>query len=675
MADFSLGYVRVAAAVPLVHVADPAKNIEEMRRLIARAWEKNVQMLVFPELCLTGYTCKDTFQQESLQRAAVEALGKFLEYTIEIPMVMVVGMPLRLRGVGLPFNVAVICCAGKILGVIPKLYPPTDGEFEERRWFSPGAFLTEREITLCGQKNIPIGTDIVVDVENISEFVISGHVCQDGWQRNSDVPYEATVVFNISASTAIVAKENIRRLLIESRSCFGYCAYVYASCGYGESTDDVVFDGDARIAENGSIRASSKRFSRESQLVIADVDLEHLVRERALSDSWAQEAATHRLPSRKVTCRVNELDLRRDGFYAKVDPHPMVPSDPKTRDERCSEIFSIQTNALGFRLEGLAGYQGKKTPEVALGLSGGLDSLQSLLVLLQIYEERGWDRKGIHVFTLDGYGTTPDTKENVYRLCQVFGLELKEISIVEITNQLLRSLGHEPCMKCLKCENAQARVRTLILMTDGFVVGTGDLSEALAGWCTYNGDHMSMYNPNAGVFKTLMQHLVRWVAERVSEDGMFSTGDQPHNQEIRDALIAVLDTPISPGLTKAEAGKVSQKTEDIIGPYELRDFFGFLSQRRGYTPRKIFFLALQAGINGKNGEGYLAKELLRWLRDYYNRRFAAQFKMNAVPNGPLVGTVGVSPRGKNRWPSDIDGRVWRDEANALRPDEFVRPFI
>lgn len=499
--------------------------------------------------------------------------------------------------------------------------------------------------------------------------MISGHVCQDGWQRNIDVPYEATVVFNVSASTAIVGKESIRRMLVESRSSFGNCAYVYVSCGYGESTADVVFDGDAKIAEYGSLLAESERFKRESQLVVSDVDLDRIMHERSLSDSWAQEVSTHHISYRKVTCEVDELDLRR-GFYRTVDPHPVVPSDPRTRDERCSEIFSIQTNGLGFRLEQLAKIQRKEYPEVSLGLSGGLDSLQSLLVLLRIYEERGWDRKGIHVFTLDGYGTTPDTKANVYRLCEVFGIDLREVSIVEITNLLLRSLGHEPCMKCPQCENAQARVRTLILMTDGFVVGTSDLSEALASWCTYNGDHMSMYNPNAGVFKTLMQHMVRWVAERIVIHGMFSTGTRAKDELIRDALLAVLDTPISPGLTKAEAGKVSQKTEDIIGPYELRDFFGLYEQRRGYTLRKIFFLALHAKFDGRDGNGYSAEVILKWLRDFYIRRFPAQFKMDASPNGPLIGTVGSSPRGKNRWPSDIDGRIWHDEAYALRPDEF-----
>lgn len=650
-----LGFVRVAVAIPRVHVGDPFRNIVEISELRNSAFKEGAQVIVFPELCLTGYTCRDLFLQPELQTAAIEALGTLINMDDPGETVTVIGLPLRVDDQ--LFNVAVVYQSGKILAVIPKTFIPNYKEFEEGRWFRPATSLQSREITLCGQR-VPIGTDIIIDVQNdsggVSDFRLGVEICEDLWMpippSSRQALAGATVLVNLSASNALVGKASYRRDLVVQQSARCIAAYLYVSAGTHESTADVVFDGHAMIAENGVPLGESQRYKRDKMLTIVDVDVQRLVRERTLTGSFGQAVGNESQPYRLVPAIMSALDVARGGLRREIDPHPFVPSDGAKRDERCEEIFSIQIAGLARRLEDVEAKTSKR--EVAIGLSGGLDSTLALLATVRMFDFLGWDRKDIHPFTLPGFGTTARTKGNAHRLAEIFGLEMREASIVKATKEILRAEGHNPrrgC-QCIKCENAQARVRTAILMTHGFVIGTGDLSEAALGWCTFNGDHMSMYNVNAGIPKTLVRHVVGWVTER----NFF--GDDA-SAILRD----IIATPISPELLPAgKGGKIVQRTEDIIGPYELHDFFLFHFLRNGAGPEKIFFLAERA-FAGR----YDKVAIYKWLKLFFKRFFFAQFKRDAVPNGPKVGSVALSPRGDWRMPSDIAGELWIERVNQL----------
>lgn len=653
------GFVRVAAIVPRVHVADPMRNADELLTFSGKLDYGAVQLAVFPELCLTGYTCGDLFHQRWLQEQALEALDRFLHGGMAYGVAYVVGMPLRVDDQ--LFNCAVVCANGQVLAVIPKTYLPNYKEFYEARWFAPADRLRSREIELCGMR-VPIGTDVLIALiprpgagDPRRPFCRVGvEICEDLWMpippTSSHALAGATILVNPSASPIAVAKADYRRQLIAQQSARCIAAYVYAGSGPHESSADVVFDGHAAVAENGTMLRESERFSFDPQLVVADVDIERLERERAMTGSFGQGVAANRTAYRTVRAEVTgiraEVALERT-----VDPHPFVPSDPTTRDERCEEVFAIQTAGLRRRLSHLAEQTGKR--EIAIGISGGLDSTLALLVTVRTFDALRWNRNSIHAYTMPGFGTTERTRGNAHTLCEALGVPLREASIVEVAEAMLRAEGHEPCRRCLKCENAQARARTAILMTHGFIVGTGDLSEIALGWSTYGGDHLSMYGVNAGVPKTLVRHVVGWVAER-------GTLGEAANAVLCD----ILATPISPELLPPDAsGEVSQKTEELVGPYELHDFFLFHLLRNGFAPRKIAFLAERA-FSGT----YDRAAILKWLAEFGRRFFAAQFKRNAAPDGPKVGSVALSQRGDWRMPSDIDGHVWCAEVARLIAD-------
>jgi NAD+ synthase (glutamine-hydrolysing) len=659
------GFLRVAAAVPTLRVADCDHNAGRILELLRRAEDECVQVTVFPELSLSGYTCGDLFHQPVLTRGAIDALGRLLdEGASAYSGVALVGLPLVVDDQ--VFNCAAALCRGKLLGVVPKSYLPTYKEFYERRWFSPAANARTRALTLLGQR-CPFGTDILFHAEDADGFVLGVEICEDVW-----VPIPpscgqalggAMVLANLSASNEVIGKVGYRRQLIVNQSGRCVAAYIYTSCGVHESTTDVVYGGHALVAENGSLLTESKRFSRESSLTVADVDLDRMLVDRARTGSFgdnARDIAVNRTYQR-VGFRLFDketalpTDLRRH-----VEALPFVPQGQEQLRERCEEIFQIQVAGLVKRLE----HVGK--PPVSIGVSGGLDSTLALLVAVKAFDLLGSPRTGIRAFTMPGFGTTSRTRDNARALMRQLGVSAREADVRQLCLDEMRALGHSPFgidlaglnveqlterlwklpdgkREDLVFENVQARMRTSVLMNAGFVIGTGDVSELALGWCTYNGDHMSMYNPNVSIPKTLVKFLVAWVA---------------HNEfdgEARATLLDIVDTDISPELLPTGAdGKAIQATEGTIGPYELHDFFLFHFLRYGAPPDKILFLARQA----KFSRGYTDEEIERWLRLFVRRFFANQFKRSCLPDGPKVGSISLSPRGDWRMPSDAQAALW-----------------
>ncbi|MFH1098839.1 MAG: NAD(+) synthase [Candidatus Uhrbacteria bacterium] len=647
--DRSYGFVRVATATPVVHVGNPEANIAEMVNLFELVDRgPGVQVVVCPELCITGYTCGDLFHQDLLLERAMAALGEFVDQTARQHFVSVVGMPIRVDDQ--LFNCAVVCCRGEVVAVVPKTYLPGDGEFYELRWFAPASALRSTTIRLFG-RDVPIGADVLVDVCGIPGLRIGVEICEDLWMPTPPSSHlalhGATLIVCPSASTAAIGKADYRRQLVRQQSARCLAGYIYVGSGYGESTADVVFDGHAIIAEAGEILGESKRFCYRPQLMVREVDIERLRRERVMTRSFGQSVARDQATCRIAaspelrTCHPKAGQFRRT--YAR---HPFIPDDVATRGERCAEVFVTQTMGLAHRLSVV----GCRT--VAIGVSGGLDSALALLVTVNAFDTFEWDRQGIHAFSMPGFGTTERTRGNARRLCEALGVSFREVPIVEAANAVLVAEGHEPpCRTCLKCENAQARARTAILMAHGFVVGTGDLSEIALGWCTFGGDQLSMYNPNAGVPKTLVRHVVACSLDsRLFPDAV--------NVVLRD----ILETPVSPELIPPGAqGEIVQRTEDLIGPYELHDFFLYYTLRHGFRPAKVCFLAERA-FEGT----YDRATILKWLRVFYQRfGSSAQFKRDASPNGPKVGSVALSPRGDWRMPSDVNLTIWLDEVEAL----------
>jgi NAD+ synthase (glutamine-hydrolysing) len=659
-------FLRVAAAVPELRVADCRFNAERSLDLLREAEDRHASVVVFPECGLTGYTCNDLFHQATLLRAAEAALEMLLTAAeMCFSGIGVVGLPAAIDGQ--VFNTAAVFQGGRLLGVAPKSYLPNYKEFYDARYFAPGRNAVSKAVMLAGQ-TAPFGTDIVFDCESIAGFVLGVEICEDLWMPVPPSSLQAlagaTVLVNLSASNETIGKAAYRRQLVASQSGRCLAGYVYAACGPGESTTDVVFGGHSIIAENGTILAEAPRFHREGTLTVADFDLERLHRDRYLTTSFND---AHAVPHLKPEFRRVKFTLPKrepiDRLERLVDAHPFVPSDPATLRERCEEIFHTQVCGLAKRLDHIG------RPAVSIGVSGGLDSTLGLLVASKTADLLSIPRDRIKALTMPGFGTTPRTKANALALMRLLRVSAREADIRQISLDQMRAIGHAPFdipldgetvdslnaklrhltadrLCDLVFENVQARVRTSLLMNMGFVIGTGDLSELALGWCTYNADHMSMYNPNISIPKTLVKFLVRWAAENEFAG------------EERQTLLDIVATEISPELLPATVdGTVAQSTESAIGPYELHDFFLYHVLRWGASPRKVLFLASQA----KFDRGYPPAEVKKWLRVFVTRFFANQFKRSCLPDGPKVGTVSVSPRGDWRMPSDASASAWLAE--------------
>lgn len=634
------GYVKVAAAVPRVHVADCKFNAGQIEKEIIIADGKGVQIIAFPELCITGYTCGDLFAQQLLLEEAELGLMQVLNTTRQLDIISIVGMPVVCEGQLL--NTAVVIQKGRVLGVVPKTYLPNYKEFYEMRWFVSASDVSARSVRLCGQV-VPMGDDLLFET---SDTTFGIEICEDVWAAvppSSSLALQgAEIIFNLSADNEAIGKYAYLRSLLSQQSARCLAGYVFSSCGFGESTTDVVFAGNGLIYENGTLLAASERFSLEEQLVVGEIDVEFLRTERRVNTTFAacRRRVAPEAAARISTELVNSRELNLTRIY---DPHPFVPQGP-TLDERCEEIFSIQVAGLAQRLTHT------KAKSAVVGISGGLDSTLALLVCVKTFDKLGWPRKGIVGVTMPGFGTTDRTYTNAIDLMTSLGVTVREVSIRKACLQHFEDIGHDAAVHDVVYENSQARERTQILMdianqTWGLVIGTGDLSELALGWATYNGDHMSMYGVNASVPKTLVKHLVKWVAE----NGMDETS--------RRTLLDIVDTPISPELIPAdENGNISQITEDLVGPYELHDFFLYHFLRGGFRPSKIFYLA------ARTFKGVYDEETIRkWLQTFLRRFFNQQFKRSCLPDGPKVGSVSLSPRGDWRMPSDASSEAWLKE--------------
>ena len=634
------GFIRAAALLPRVKVADPGYNKERICELIRQAAEQGIKIMVFPELCITGYTCGDLFYQELLLREARKALFEIAEMTRDLDAVVFVGLPVEHQAK--LYNVAAALCGGKILGLVPKTHIPTYNEFYERRHFAKG-METPVEVRLDETHVVPMGTRLLFSCRQMPGLVMGAEICEDLWAPDppsiGHAMAGATVIVNLSASDETTGKDVYRKNLVSGQSARLICGYVYCSAGDGESTQDVVYSGHNLIAENGTVLAESARFVNES--IVTELDIQRLCEERRRMSTYGSTQIPY--------CRV-EFDLKETQRELSrfVDPAPFVPGKKEDRDKRCEEIFMIQAMGLKKRLE----HTGSRTAVV--GISGGLDSTLALLVTVKAFDLLGMDHKGIVAVTMPGFGTTDRTYENAVSLIRSLGADFREVGIAEAVRIHFRDIGQDENVHDVTYENGQARERTQILMDianrlGGMVIGTGDMSELALGWATYNGDHMSMYGVNASVPKTLVRHLVRWYA------------DTCEDAELERVLLDVLDTPVSPELLPPEDGKISQKTEDIVGPYELHDFYLYYVLRFGCTPKKIYRLAQYAFAGA-----YSDETIKKWLETFYRRFFSQQFKRSCLPDGPKVGTVAVSPRGDLRMPSDACARIWLEELKELQ---------
>lgn len=638
------GFVKVAAAVPRVKVADCKFNSERLEGLITIAEGKGVQILTFPEMCITGYTCGDLFAQQLLLEQAEMALIQILNSTRQLDIISILGMPVVVSSTVI--NAAVVIQKGKILGVVPKTYLPNYKEFYEQRWFTSALQVSENSVRLCGQI-VPMGNNLLFET---AETTFGIEICEDLWATvppSSSLALQgAEIIFNLSADDEGIGKHNYLCSLISQQSARCISGYVFSSSGFGESTTDVVFAGNGLIYENGYLLARSERFCLEEQLIINEIDVECIRAERRVNTTFAANKAN--CPGKEAvrisTEFVNSKDLNLTRTF---NLHPFVPQGSEL-NSRCEEIFSIQIAGLAQRLL----HTGAKT--AVIGISGGLDSTLALLVCVKTFDKLELSRKDILGITMPGFGTTDRTYHNAIDLMNSLGVSIREISIREACIQHFKDIGHDLNIHDVTYENSQARERTQILMdianqTWGMVIGTGDLSELALGWATYNGDHMSMYGVNAGIPKTLVKHLVQWVAENGMDEASKAT------------LLDIVDTPISPELIPAdENGEIKQKTEDLVGPYELHDFFLYYFLRFGFRPSKIYFLA-QTAFSGV----YDDETIKKWLQTFFRRFFNQQFKRSCLPDGPKVGSISISPRGDWRMPSDASSAAWLKEIAEL----------
>ena len=634
------GFIRVAAATPKIQVADCMYNREQIEQMMKEAYERQASLVVFPELCLTGYTCGDLFLQDILLDQTLNALKDLLEASKSIDLLTVVGMPLEVNGK--LYNVAVFFKAGQILGVIPKTFIPNYSEFYEARHFERG-IKKPICIELLGQ-NVWVGTQLLFKCSNMPGLVIGGEICEDLWAPNPPSIQHAlsgaTVILNLSASDEVAGKSDYRKSLVAGQSARLVCAYVYAGAGDGESTTDLVFPGHDLICENGTCLAESKSF--ENGIVYADIDLGRLNSDRRRMTTFIQNSNVDYMYIPFEICK-KELELERF-----IDPNPFVPTGDGDRQKRCEEILNIQAVGLKKRLEHT------HCQNAVVGISGGLDSTLALLVTVRAFDMLGMNRKKIMAVTMPCFGTTDRTYNNACQLVNDLGADLHEVNIKDAVTLHFKDINQDLNNHDVTFENGQARERTQVLMDlanqrGGMVIGTGDLSELALGWATYNGDHMSMYGVNASIPKTLVRHLVQYYADTLAEESL------------KAVLLDILDTPVSPELIPPKEGEITQKTEDLVGPYELHDFFLYYMIRFGFAPSKIYRLACKAF----DGE-YTSDTILKWMKNFYHRFFTQQFKRSCVPDGPKVGSVALSPRGDWRMPSDASAHIWKTDLENLK---------
>ncbi len=663
------GFARIAAAVPTVRVGDPERNRENTLALWREASEAGAQVVVFPELGLSAYTVRDLVLATQLLDVVEEQLLRLAQQAAALDCLALVGAPLRTpRGL---YNCAIAMQGGTILGVVPKAYLPNYREFEEARWFRPGVEVPDGSIIRIGASNVPFGLDLLFD-STLRGLVVGVEICEDLWVQqppsSAQCSAGATVIANLSASNFTIGKAELRRTLASAQSDRGKCAYVYVAAGPGESSTDVTWDADAFIYENGSLLAESRRFARERQLVLQDIDLEALAFERRSTTTFGDCAAQQHDEHDWRWCAFEAKE--NTDFLRKITPTPFLPKDESTLSRRCWEMFEIQSNALLTRMRAIG------APKLVLGVSGGLDSTAAALVAAAALDLDKRPRTDLVCLTMPGFGTSSGTKDNATVLAESLGATLHTLSIDEISRVVLSAIGHaategvdtldgllqrlreHPEFGDVTLENVQARVRTLVLMTianrdSGIVVGTGDLSEKALGWSTYAGDHIAMYDVNAGVPKTLLQFVIRWVANEAA-------ANWADKDRLREVLFDILDTPISPELLPADAaGQIAQLTEEKIGPYELHDFFLYHHVRHGARPARILDLAAVA-FNGRYDDATLA----RWLRVFLQRFFTQQFKRSCTADAPKVGTVALSPRGDWRMPSDASATAWLNDVDS-----------
>lgn len=645
------GFIKVCSATSDIQVANPKFNAQKILEIIQEKQQEEVKLIVFPELCLTAYTCSDLFLQDILLEQALEQLFFIARETKDYDMLIAVGLPM-LKNAKL-YNVAAVIFKGKVIGIVPKTHIPNYSEFYEARHFCKGNEIAEYIKLEQQEEMIPFGSKILFRATNMKEFVLGVEICEDVWVPISPSAYHAkagaTVIANLSASDETTGKADYRRELIKGQSANLVCAYIYADAGEGESTTDFVYTGHNLIFENGTLLKESKRF--ENEQIVTEVDLQRLQSER------------RRISTYQIEDVLRDEYVYVDVTFSKVEPvkmtrvfgrAPFVPSNKLDREKRCEEILMLQAMGLKKRLTHT------HSQSAVIGISGGLDSTLALLVTALAFDKAGMDRKNIVCVTMPCFGTTDRTYQNAVELTKALGATLREIPINDVVTTHLQSIGHDLETHDVTYENGQARMRTLILMNvanqmNGMVIGTGDLSELALGWATYNGDHMSMYGVNASVPKTLVRYLVQYYA------------DTAEDKKLAEILYGVLDTPVSPELLPPKDGEIAQKTEELVGPYELHDFFLYYILRFGYTPSKIFFLAMEA-FQGK----YDKNTLYKWLHNFYCRFFSQQFKRSCLPDGPKIGTVAVSPRGDLRMPSDACVQIWMDNLKTLEDQYGVR---
>ncbi len=631
------GFLKVAAGVPCIQIVDCDKNAQVIIDLIKQANTQNAEVIALPELCICGYTCADLFTQPYFIQKCENAVNEVIKSTKTVHSLNIIGAPVEVDG--RLYNCAIVFQSGKILGIVPKSFLPNYNEFYEARWFSEASNLKSSSIEYCHQ-TVAIGCELLFEA---GDAVVGIELCEDLW---TPIPPSslhsvagANVIINLSASNEMVGKNEYRKSLVCQQSARTISAYIYASAGEGESTTDLVFGGSCLIAENGNLIAENKRFSREPQLTICDIDIDKLQSQRI-------KTTTFRTNIPLPTYRKIKFELKENNFQINrtFNPHPFIPNDNRCLSERCEEIFNIQTSGLAKR------FVASWSKTAIIGISGGLDSTLALLVTVGAMDRLGLSHDKIIGVTMPGFGTTGRTYNNAIGLMKALGVTIREIKIDKACLQHFSDIGLDPNDRSVTYENSQARERTQILMDlankeNGMVVGTGDLSELALGWATYNGDHMSMYGVNGSVPKTLVKYLVNW------------TANEPEYASAKEILLDIVDTPISPELLPAdEQGNITQKTEDLVGPYELHDFFLYNFVRFGYAPKRLFMMA-QSAFKGV----YDDDTILKWLQTFLRRFFNQQFKRSALPDGPKVGSVSLSPRGDWRMPSDCNSEMWRKE--------------
>jgi NAD+ synthase (glutamine-hydrolysing) len=633
------GFIKVAAAVPSIKVADVDYNIQQIESLAAQAEGQGVEVMVTPELCVTGYSCQDLFREQLLLDKAEEGILRLLDFTRKLDVIIIVGCPVVINS--LLYNCAVMVQHGQILGIVPKTYLPNYGEFYEKRWFASAQDLNPTDISFAGGLVKVSAEPLLIKTCHGVKFGVE--ICEDVWAQippsNNLALAGADIIFNLSASDELIGKHKYLCSLLAQQSARTISGYVYASAGFGESTQDVVYGGNAMVFENGKFLVEGDRFTLQPQIKIAQLDVEKLRTERRHNTTFinAQREANANVVDAKLVSQHN-FELIRE-----IDPHPFIPKDSDMQAS-CEEILNIQVSGLIKRLYHI------NAQKAVIGISGGLDSTLALLVTVKAFDKLGLDRKGIIGITMPGFGTTDRTYQNAMKLMETLGITIREISIAKAVTQHFEDIGHDMKIHDITYENSQARERTQILMdvanqVNGIVIGTGDLSELALGWATYNGDHMSMYGVNAGVPKTLIRYLVSYVAGEMATD----------------TLLDIIDTPISPELIPAdEQGRIKQKTEDLVGPYELHDFFIYYFLRYGFSPSKIFVMAKKAFANDYDDE-----TIKKWLKTFCRRFFTQQFKRSCLPDGPKVGSVSLSPRGDWRMPSDASYTLWMQECEKL----------